>query len=123
MSDIQVGDVIKVSLPQQNSQGIEQEGFRRAVVVGLPSTLGSLRFPILVVVPFTSNKSGYDWARANPSAYPLYPAGTAGLKEDSIALVDQVRALDPSRIGRRVGSLTSEQFAPIDSALRRLFVH
>lgn len=123
MSDVRIGDVIKVSLPQQNPQGIEQEGFRWAVVVGLPSILGSLRFPILEIVPFSSNKPGYDWARANPAAYPLYPAGTAGLKQDSIALVDQVRALDPSRIARRVGTLTPDQFAPIDRALRRLFAH
>lgn len=89
--------------------------------MGIPSNLGPLRFGLLVVVPFTSNKPEYTWAQSNPAAYPVYPAGTAGLTEESVALIDQVRALDPSRVHRRIGALTAAELEPIQTGLRRMF--
>ena len=52
---LQVSDVVTVQFPSQVPRGKEQEGFRPAIVVGLPSRLGKLRFPLVVVVPMTTN--------------------------------------------------------------------
>ena len=57
--------------------------------------------PVVNIVPLTSYKGG--------QVYPnevLLPAGTGGLKVDSIALCYQLRTLDKSRLGRDFGELT-----------------
>jgi mRNA interferase MazF len=39
---LQIGDVITAKFPNQNPSGREQEGYRPAIVVGIPSRLGKL---------------------------------------------------------------------------------
>jgi mRNA interferase MazF len=46
----------------------------------------------------------------SPELYMQFSAGVAGLKSPSIALLDQVRAIDVSRIVAYRGSLTSQQY-------------
>jgi mRNA interferase MazF len=53
---LQIGDVIAAKFPSQNPSGREQEGYRPAIVVGLPSRLGRLRFPLVFVVPMTTDR-------------------------------------------------------------------
>ena len=53
---LQIGDVITAKLPSQNPSGREQEGYRPAIVVGLPSRLGRLHFPLVFVVPMTTDR-------------------------------------------------------------------
>ena len=36
---LKIGDVVTARFPEQNPQGREQEGYRPAIVVGLPSRL------------------------------------------------------------------------------------
>ncbi|MEY2856825.1 MAG: hypothetical protein RLZZ74_1137, partial [Cyanobacteriota bacterium] len=38
-----------------------------------------------------------SWADNSPNLYPIFSAGIAGLKSPSIALLDQVRAIDGRR--------------------------
>lgn len=115
-----IRDIVTVTLPQQLPQGGEQEGYRRAVVVGLPNVLGPLRLPVLLIVPFTAEKPHYAWAKANTAAYPRYTAGTAGLTKDSVALIDQLRAVDVSRLGRKIGTMASAEYQPIERGMRRM---
>ena len=49
---LKCGDVVFVNLPSHNPKGHEQEGRRPAVIVGIP--LEDVRYPILVVVPLTT---------------------------------------------------------------------
>ena len=112
-----IRDVIVVDLPLHNPQGREHEGTHPAVVVGFPSRVGQIRFQLLAIVPMTSDRRA-PWAVANPAAYPLYPAGTARLRNDTLALIDQVRAVDMQRIRSRIGTLTPAEFAPIEAGLR-----
>ena len=119
MSTLQIGDVLKVQFPLQRPPGHEQSGTRPAVVVGLPDQVGPPRFPSLIVVPFTSVLGEY--ASAAPALYPLLQAGTGGLTVDSVALSDNVRALDVNRILSRLGTLNAEQYAPIREALQGMF--
>ncbi|MEY3866529.1 MAG: type II toxin-antitoxin system PemK/MazF family toxin [Microcoleaceae cyanobacterium] len=116
---LKIGDVISARFPEQNPQGCEQEGYRPAIVVGLPSQLGSLRFPVIIVVPLTTDK-GQDWATESPDLYPKFPVGTAGLNHHSIALLDQIRVLDVSRIYKYRGPLTPEEYQPILQAIQKM---
>jgi mRNA interferase MazF len=111
-SSLQFGDIVTARFPQQNPQGREQEGYRPAIVVGFPSRLGIPRFELIVLIPMTTDK-GQEWANASPNLYPRFPAGVAGLRSPSIALLDQLRVLDVNRIVAYRGSLTPEQYEPI----------
>lgn len=116
---LQFGDVVTVRFPQQNPQGREQEGYRPAIVVGFPIRLGVPRFQLIVVIPMTTNH-GQAWAMTSLDLYPPLSAGVAGLRLPSIALLDQVRAIDVNRIVEYRGSLTTDQYAPILSGLQQM---
>jgi mRNA interferase MazF len=73
----------------------EQQGYRPAIVVAVPDLLDIPRFPLIVVIPLTTDR-GQKWATASSNLYPRFSAGVAGLRSPSVALLDQVRALDVS---------------------------
>jgi mRNA interferase MazF len=106
---LKVGDIITTRFPEQKPQGREQEGYRPAIVVGFPNFQGTPRFPVIIVVPMTTYKN-QSWADNSPNLYPVFLAGTVGLKSPSIALLDQIRAIDVTRIVNYRGSLTMEQY-------------
>lgn len=116
---LQIGDVVTAKFPSQNPSGREQEGYRPAIVVGIPSRLGKLRFPLVFVVPMTTDR-GQEWATNSPDLYVRFSAGVAGLKSPSIALLDQVRAIDISRIVAYRGSLTPQQYIAIAETLQKI---
>ena len=116
---LSIGDVITVAIPERVPSGHEQEGLRPAVVVGLPDRLGPGRFPVVVVVPFTSYRA-QAWVEAAPERYPHFAAEVAGLRSPSVALLDQVLALDLRRLRKRRGQLSSRQFEPIKQGLARI---
>ena len=113
------GDVIVVRLPQQVPNGREQEGYRPAVVVGLPQRAGTGRYPMILVVPVTTHR-GQPWASAAPGLYPILTAGAGGLPADSVVHTDQLRALDGDRVARRLNTLTTTEYAPVHTALRSI---
>lgn len=115
MNGVQIGDILRVQFPAQRPPGHEQMGTRPAVVVGIPDRAGSPRFPCLVVVPFTTSDGEYS--AASPVLYPVFRAGTGGLTAESVALVDNMRSLDVSRILARLGHLSAEEYSPIQQAL------
>ncbi|WP_208492199.1 type II toxin-antitoxin system PemK/MazF family toxin [aff. Roholtiella sp. LEGE 12411] len=49
-------------------------------------------------------------------------AGAGGLSQPSIVLLDQVRGLDTHRILAYLGTLASEQYAPIVEGLMQLLI-
>jgi mRNA interferase MazF len=116
---LQIGDVVTAKFPTQNPSGREQEGYRPAIVVGIPSRLGKLRFPLVLVIPMTTDR-GQEWADINPNLYVRFSAGVANLKSPSIALLDQVRAIDVSRIVAYRGSLTPQQYEAIAESLQKI---
>lgn len=119
---LQFGDVVTAQFPEQNPQGREQKGYRPAIVVGFPERLGVPRFRLIVVIPATTDR-GQMWAMTSPDLYPRFPAGIAGLRSPSIALLDQLRVLDVNRIVEYRGSLTADQYAPILTGLQRMIRH
>lgn len=88
---------------------------RPVVVVSRP-TRG--RFPMVIVVPMTSQRGA--WQVAAPELYPLLAAGDGGLTLDSVALLDHVQGIDERRLQRRMGELAPEAFRPILEGLRSL---
>jgi len=84
--------------------------------VGVPK--GAVRYPVVFVIPLTTPIG--PWARKNPSLYPLIPPGTTGITRDSIALIDQLRAVDVQRVQSYFGCLEKEIVNPIR---RKIFVY
>ena len=95
--DLAVGDVISALFPEHVPGGREQQGYRPAVVVGLPRVVGVPRFELLVVVPMATDRS-QQWSERSPDLYPRLENGTANLRSPSICLLDQVRAIGVERV-------------------------
>ncbi len=104
------GDVYLARLSP--SEGSEQSGQRPVVVVSRDAINASS--PVVVVVPVTD--------RANkPRIYPshvILKAGDGGLAIESVALTEQVRAINKSRFIEYVGHLAPRSLMGIDSALK-----
>jgi mRNA interferase MazF len=82
------------------TRGSEQAG-RRPVLVISREQINQL-LSVVNVIPLTSRKSE---ARVIYPNEVLLPAGTAGLRVDSIALCYQIRTLDKSRLEQDLGEL------------------
>jgi len=75
---------------------------------------------MFIVAPTTSVVSA-SWATDNPGLYPRMPKGTGavaaegacpaydGLHLDSLLLLDNLQAVDPSRIKRKIGKITQAE--------------
>jgi mRNA interferase MazF len=116
---LSVGDIIVATLPEQVPPGREQKGYRPVIVVGVPEALGTPRYPMLLVIPLTTNRR-QQWAIECPALYPVLAAGEGSLPTSSIALLDQVRSLDKTRVSRYIGTLTNEQCQPILNGLSKM---
>ena len=112
LKPLNIGDVVTARFPESRPTGHEQDGIRPAVIVGLPERIGAPRFRTILLAPMTTARQ-QPWATQSPNLYPFLAAGTAGLPSDSLVLLDQIRALDFSRLMRRVGSLPSAAIAVI----------
>lgn len=97
------------------ARGSEANKRRPAVIVsndGANSTAERLGRGVLTVVPVTSRTE---------HIYPfqvMLPARETGLRFDSKAQAEQVRAVAVERIGEQVGSLPPELLSALDEALR-----
>lgn len=118
-SQLELRDVVTARFPAQDPRGHEQEGYRPAVVVGLPETLGRPRFKMVLVVPLTTDRN-QSWAAASPDRYPRFEAGVAGLPQPSVVLLEQARTLDTGRMARYLGQLSEAQYEPIKRGLARM---
>ena len=107
------GDITLVDLDP--ARGAEASKFRPAVIVsndGANATAARLGRGVVTVVPITTNVR---------RVYPfqvLLPAAETGLREESKAQAEQVRAIDVARVGRRVGRLPAVLMNEVDEALR-----
>jgi len=113
---LKCGDVVFVNLPSHNPKGHEQEGKRPAVVVGVP--LGDVRYPVVVVVALTTQFG--VWVKKNSVLYPIIQAGTAGLPQKSVALCDQLRAVDIQRVIGYLSSLSLNEYLPIIDGVKQV---
>ena len=110
------GDVVEVALGRVLPPGHEQAGTRPAVAVGVPSP--PLRYPVLLVVPLTTQYGA--WAEANQRVYPKLAASAAGLRARSVALCDQIRTCDARRIRGYLGTLDKASYASVQQGVREV---
>ena len=97
------------------ARGSEANKRRPAIVVSndaVNDMAAQLGRGVVTVVPVTSSV-----ARVHPFQV-LVPAGSGGLTRDSKAQAEQVRSVDATRIGRRLGMLPTDVMTSLDRALR-----
>lgn len=115
--DLKPGDVLLVLLPEHSPNGHEQKGERPVIVVAVPKPV---RYPVIIAIPLTTADG--SWVDKNPSLYKRIPKNASGLPKDSIALIDQIRAIDVHRIKSLYGPLDKSIFQEIKKSLINLFL-
>jgi len=111
------GDIMVIDLPAPaGSAGHEQVGFRPAVVVQTDTADTSL--PTTMVVPFTSNSS----ATRFPYTISVTPSPQNGLSRVSVLLVFQLRAIDKSRLGKKIGRLEQQYLQQLEIEMHSLLI-
>ena len=104
------GDVFSARLDP--TEGSEQAGTRPVVVVSRDSI--NANSPVVVIVPLTDAS---NVKRTYPS-HTFLPKGTGGLKTDSVAKTELIRAIEVSRFVGYCGRIDRESVARIEEALR-----
>lgn len=92
------------------TRGSEQAGIRPVLVV--QTDRANPHSPHTIIVPFTTRIR----SKLLPS-HVLAPAGEGGLTQDSVALCEQIRVVDVSRLITKLGSLSSTVLSEINVAL------
>ena len=107
-----VGDIHWVDFPQAN--GREQQVRRPAIVMQDDGYAGSL--PTTMVIPLSTAK------RALRFAGTAWVAGTSesGLRQESVALVFQFRAIDRNRVKERFGTISEDERRVVFDELGKL---
>ena len=106
----QRGDVFLARLDP--IEGSEQAGTRPVAVVTRDAI--NANSPVVVVVPFTDADNP---KRIYPS-HVWVPKGSAGLRMDSIAKCEQIRAIAVTRLISFCGKLANPQVAELEQAIR-----
>ena len=102
------GDIYYASLSP--SQGSEQGGNRPVIII--QNNLGNKHSPTTIVVPLTS--------RIGKKTLPTHIVieNGCGLVCESIALCEQIRTIDKSRLTTRLGAVSETTMTEIDKALK-----
>ena len=108
------GDIVSVDLPRPTTGGREQFGRRPAIIFQDDSQFGKL--PTIIVVPVTAQKSALRF----PATFLIQPSTANGLKEESVVLAFQLRAIDRSRIKQALGALETQAPADLNFHIRKL---
>lgn len=107
------GEIWLVAL--EPTRGSEADERRPAVIVSNDAAnvaVERARRGVIAIVPVTS-------AIGRVHAFQvLLPARATGLARDSKAQAEQVRSVDPERLGMRLGSVPEPLMAELDEALR-----
>ena len=90
--------------------GHEQTGTRPAII------MADLEANICIVVPLTSNIQALRF----PHTVEIKKSDKNGLEEDSVALVFQLRAIDKSRLKKKVGYLENTSLTKIDGMIKKI---
>jgi len=91
-------------------RGSEQGRLRPALVI--QNDVGNRYSPITIVIPLTS--------RVAEKPYPqnvLFESGLAGLPKNSELVTNQIRAVDKSRVGERLGSVPDKLMETVERAI------
>jgi len=109
---VNVGDIHWVEFPPAN--GREQQGRRPAIVVQDDGDAGSL--PTTMVVPLSTAIRALRFA----GTATISASTESGLRQDSVALVFQFRAIDRGRVKERLGTISDDEVEAVFDELRKL---
>lgn len=88
--------------------GSEQDGIRPVLI--LQNDTGNRYSPTTITAAITS--------RQNKAKLPTHvPLSTAGLKTDSIVLLEQIRTIDKTRFREYIGTADAETMREVDRAI------
>ena len=104
------GDIFSARLDP--TEGSEQAGTRPVVVVSRDSI--NVNSPVIVVVPATDAS---NVKRTYPS-HAFLPKGAGGLKTDSVAKTEQIRAIQVSRFVGYYGRLDKAAITRVEEAIK-----
>jgi mRNA interferase MazF len=113
------GDILLVRLPVHAPPGHEQQGLRPVLLLAEPERAGTPRFEVVFGAPLTSHIDA--WTKIDPNLYLVLPKGTGGLTRDSAVLIEHARGIDATRVVRRLGKLTYDEYVPIRRVVRKMF--
>ena len=102
------GDIYYANLSP--SQGCEQGGCRPVVIV--QNNLGNKHAPTTIVVPLTSRLT------KKPLPTHIIVGTSCGLLCESVALCEQIRTVDKSRLTTKLGLVDGATMDNIDKALK-----
>ncbi len=105
------GDVLLINLPVSN--GREQSGRRPAIAVQTDVS-GE---PMLMIAPITSNLNALRFT----FTVKIEPSEENGLSQISIVMIFQMRAIDKSRIIKKIGILSVEDLAQMNAEIWKMF--
>ena len=106
------GDIHWVEFPVAN--GREQQGRRPAIVFQDDGYAGNL--PTTMVVPLSTAMRALRFAGTSTILASL----ESGLRQDSVALVFQFRAIDRSRVKEKLGTISDVEVEAVSDELRKL---
>lgn len=104
------GDVYEADLDA--TRGSEQAGTRPVIIVSRDAI--NQNSPVVVVVPVTGKEN-------KKTIYPSQAEireGDGGLRKNSIALCEQVRAIAKTRLSKSLGHLSGTTMVKINAALK-----
>ena len=105
---IRRGDIFSVDF--EPIRGAEQGKIRPALVI--QNDIGNHYSPTIIVAAITTgNYSRFD-------VNVLIKAPEAGLANDSIILLNQIRTIDRIRLGRHWGRVSPQTLAQVDEAIK-----
>lgn len=105
---IKRGDLFWVDL--NPTTGSEQAG-RRPILI-IQNDIGNAAAPTVIIAPLTT--------KSFSKHYPVnvhVPRGIAGLKDNSTILLSQIRTIDKSRLGPRIGHLSVSYLEQVNQAI------
>ncbi len=104
------GDVFLVGLPASDRR--EEKGKRPAIAIQADGSTS----PMLMIVPLTSSLGAMRFS----FTVRVEPSKSNGLSLPSVAMVFQMRAIDPKRIIRKIGELEADYLRQIDSEIWKM---
>ena len=99
------GEIYWVEIPARDPQGSEITKTRPCIVVGA-NILNKIRSTVLMV-PLTSNNK----------PYPPISISMPSVGQGSVAVCDQLLAVDKKRIKNVAGAITADELANLDQSL------
>ncbi len=100
------GDVYRVNFPKRDPKGAEIEKTRPCVILSL-TTVNAVRRTV-VVVPLTSS----------PDPMPPIAIAAVSAGADSVAVCDQVTAVDKRRLTGKTGRVNARDLQAIEQSVR-----